>query len=802
MSSSVYLSNGRAVSQSDSPWRPWTSQDDVPYGKYVPLGLGRTQIELIPVLSADTGQYLYGHWIIGEGPVSKILNLRNVTNGWAIAFQFVATHLGEYGYDVDQESDSDFLGYVYYSHRAYAEATIQGQNPDTGDPAPTLAAVILWPKIPTFDETCFTGVEWSDNPVEHVRFLLTDGRGLGYNGAWINNEVAAETAAYCNEPLIDQTGGEDVYLSTSSGAAGIDFKRYRSTGILDTRYYRWKLGLDSTYPAEREVDYNTYDPENPPDNPAAGTWYRKRYTSNWHLKDQMRVTDFLFKHLLPSFRGYLITGADGRLQIRTERPIQGGTLQANANAGTTSIVIQDAYALKQQNLPIYYILLGNVETARVTAINYSTAGNSITLAASGGGTASGATLSGGTTAIQAQGYVTINSAVSTTITIGGTAVTHTATATDTTGTIAAMLATRINANTTLNKYVQAIWVPTLPNQVLIRSKLGTLTLATGLEFSFSAGDPWYQIAMPFSSSAGGALSRSNILKDSFKWPLSSKQSSYNQFNITFVDAPQDFQVTELRENDYEHQEKVNRINKLNISGACVDNYHQADRLVRAARSKYRDGDFFCSFEATGLALLLEEGDVICVTHDSLPFNTNLLFRIEELRISGDHRVRITARLYTDSFTPPPSTPRTVVLTSGIGWPSATPGAVTGLALTSPASGTVRGTFTFPTFVGGISAKLEIQRPGGSGYVDTGIVISPSSSGAGAFEIAGISTTGVTLFKVTPVSSTGQTGLSTTIAWNPAGPGAVLAAQIFDLSPGEAQGQGIDWLETEVFNADI
>lgn len=752
-------------------WKQWTSQDNSPMGKSVPLGLGRTQVDLIPVLSADTGQFLYGHWIVGEGPVTKILNYRNVTAGWATTFQFQATHLGEFGYNVDQESDSDFLGYAYYSRRAYTEATIKGENPDTGDPAPTLAALILWNKIPVFDESCFSDTEWSDNPVEHLRYLLTDERGLNYSTAWINNEVAAETSNYCREPLIDQTGGEDLYVSTASGTAGTDFKRYRSTGILDTAFYRWVLGLTTTYPAEQEATYNTYSDEAPPANPTPGTWYRKRYTSNWHLREPMRVTDFIFKHLLPSFRGYLITGADGRLQIRTEKPIHGGTLTANASAGATSIAVQDVYTLKQQNLPIYYALIGygtsTSETRQITNIQYSTAGNSITLSASGGATASGSTFAGGDTEKQAQATVTIGSAVTSTITIDGTAITHTAVGTDTTDTIAAMLATRINANTTLNKYVMATWSKDLPTQVLLRSKLGTLTLASGLTTARSSGDRWYQIAMPFASSAFGALSRANILKDTFRWQLASKQSSYNQFVMQFTDAVQDFQQTEVRENDFAHQEQVNRVNKMEISGACVDNYHQADRLVRNARAKYRDGDFFCSFETTGQALLLEEGDVIAVNHDNMPNNRNALFRVEELQVTANHRVRITGRLYTDAEFELVATPKTVVLSSGVGWISATPAAVTSLTLTSPQNGVVRGTFTFGSNVSGQTAKIEIDRTGtGSSYVDTGIIVTPDANNTGTFEVAGVTSLNSVLFRVTSTSSNNQAGPATSATFTP------------------------------------
>lgn len=781
--------------------KQWTSQDATPYGRSVPLGLGRTQIDLINVQTADTGQYLAGQAVIGEGEVAKILNLRNVTAGWADTFQFSDTHVGEYGTQAGQAPTAGFFpaGDVY-SHRAYAEYTILGTNPDTGDPAPTLAAVILWLKIPVFDDSCFTGLDWSDNPVEHLRYLLTEERSLNYNGAWIDNTIASETASYCNDPLIDTSGGEDVYVSTSAGVAGTSFKRYRSTGLLDTHYFRYKLGLTSTYPAEQEVTYNTYSPSSDPGAITPSTYYRKRYTANWHLREPVKIVDFIFKSLLPCFRGYLITGADGKLQIKSEKPTITSFLRSNVSAGQSAIPIEDAEAWKALDVPVIYALIGvgeaTSETRQVSSIDYSTAGNSITLAASGSGTASGATLSGGTTSIQAQGYVTIGSAASCTITIDGVDVAYTANASDTTGTIAGILAARINANATLNRYVKAIWTVDLPNQVLIRSKLGTLNVSSGLTSGHTITETVAYIAMPFSDVAFGALTRGNILKNSFKWPLGNKQSSYNQFVMTYNEAVQDFQPTELRENDYDHQDKVNRINKLEISGACVDNYHQADRLVQATRYKYREGDFFNEWSTTGLALLLEEGDVVCTNHGAMPDQRNLLLRIEELKVAQDHRVNIVGRLYADTQFPTTATERTVVLTTGVGWVSEPPDPPYNVILTSPSSGVVRGTFSFAAFVGSQTARLEVWRAGEAGYVDTGLVISPDSALAGAFEVSGIPTTGLTQFRLVAVSSTGNESDPVTAAWNPAGD--ILEAIVFDWTTDISQGQGLDYLEVEVF----
>jgi len=738
--------------------KQYSSQDDAPYGKAVPLGLGRTQIELTPVVSADTGQYLAGQWIVGEGRITKLLNTRNVSSGWANTFQAYADHDGAYGPDSEQAPAGFFTSTgVRHSHRAYVEATIKGDNPDTGDPAPTLAANVLWLKIPKLAESCFTGNDWSDNPVEHVRFLLTEARSLAYDSTWIDNKIAADTAEYCNYPMIDETGAEDVYVSSSAGTAGTDYKRYRSTGLLDTYYWLYYIGSTSTYPAEREVTYNTFNPASST-TPAATTYYRKRYTANWHLKERIKAADFIFKSLLPSFRGYLITGADGKLQIKSKRPAVSSYLRSTASAGATTLAIEDALAWKNLRIPVVFCLVGantsTSETRRVTKIEYSTTGNSITLTGSGGCSVSGATFSGGTTTTQANALVTVNSAASSTVVIDGVSIAYTANANDTTGTVAAMLATMVNANTTLQRYVEALWTKDQPTIVILRSKLGTLTLATALTYTHSTLKQVVHIHLPFSDVAFGALSRGNILKGSHRWPMGGKQSSYNQFVMTFSDAVQDYQPTELRENDYGHQSLVNKINRMEIDGSCVDNYHQADRLVQGTRYEYRDGDFFVTVGSRGLSLLLEEGDIICSNHANMTLRRNLLMRVEEVKVSADHKTSVLGRLYSDAQFPNSATPATIVLTTGSGWASTPPGQPTNLVLTEPTSGTLRGAFTFAGYIGSQTARVEVLRAGETAYVDTGIRVTPDANNDGQFEITGLPS-GVTYVRITPYSAAGD-----------------------------------------------
>ena len=296
-----------------------------------------------------------------------------------------------------------------------------------------------------------------------------------------------------------------------------------------------------------------------------------------------------------------------------------------------------------------------------------------------------------------------------------------------------------------------------------------------------------QINAAFSDKSFGLLNKSNIIKNSFKWPLGNKQSSYNQFAITYTDAVQDFQQTELRENDYDHQDKVNKVNKLDLSGACVDNYHQADRLVQAARYKYRDGDFFCSFETTGTALLLEEGDIVCVNHANMFGRRNQLFRIEELRVTQDHRVAIVARLYADEQFPDAAQVRTMGLNAGSTWVTTAPPAVTNLAIEYTTIDSGRVSFTFsPDYLGSQTAKIEINR--GSGYVPLAEIAPIVVAGAkvGIFEASAILPG--TQIRITPINARGAGTNTTTLTvttppyrWPITGPSAAGQVLITDAS---------------------
>ena len=800
------------------------------------MGLGRTQIELTPIASADTGQYLYGHWVAGEGPIAKFKNVRNVTPGFARRFEGQADngepsgtgsyreHLGTYGDVAGQQSASDFLGTVHYSGRAYIEGTIRGQNPDTGDPAPNIVSTVLWNPIPTAQASTTyddASPDWSDNPVDHVRYILTHDRGLQYPVEMVNDEVAIETAKYCDEPLHDKSGGEDLVVAQTDDVAYGSFTagRFRSTGLIDPFFWRRRMSSSAPYSAERLANI-TYFPVTefvtdefgqqveqfvpPPNNFTPNEYFRKRYTANWHLKKGVKVADFLFRQLLPSFQGYLVTGADGRLQIRSQRSAVQSRSSGTVTPEMNTIDVYDGKQFIDLNLALKYVLIqmpgfpqdGNIR--QIVGIDYLTAANAITIGPPSSGavtmncriwgadsnTQAATTFSGGSTQYQAFAYILVTDGLSQNDTAGvridGVDVGAGGPVGNTAGynpnwsaEIAAMIATNLNANPNLRNadgiplrdYIEAIWEPSNPLMVLFRSKQATLILDRPFDTTFPINALVTHFHLPFSDGSDGR--HSTILKDSFEWPLGGRQSAYNQFSITYQDSVQDSQSINVLENDFDHQEATNQINKLEVAGGeCVDNYHQADRLLLAARYKYREGDFFVQFQTAGLAMLLEEGDLILVNHSSMPSFKNYLYRIEELSISQDHRVTITSRLYADLQYPEQPVPKTIPLTRSNDLKTSVAPPVRSFNIERlPNSGnTARITIEFPETIAPVTVRVLLQRLDvtanppvfiDNDFVDTGIVVIANDSNYGQFEVAGI--TAGSKIQFVPITTTGVEG---------------------------------------------
>jgi hypothetical protein len=125
------------------------------------------------------------------------------------------------------------------------------------------------------------------------------------------------------------------------------------------------------------------------------------------------------------------------------------------------------------------------------------------------------------------------------------------------------------------------------------------------------------------------LTRSNVIKASFKWFLGERNDSVNQIKFKYRDAAQDYRLVELRMRDDAHIAKTKKIKAEEINGQFVDNSDQANRLAAGYLAEKRTADYFQSWEATREALLLQEGDVVAIT-DNGSGVVNLPMIIEDI----------------------------------------------------------------------------------------------------------------------------------------------------------------------------
>ena len=199
-----------------------------------------------------------------------------------------------------------------------------------------------------------------------------------------------------------------------------------------------------------------------------------------------------------------------------------------------------------------------------------------------------------------------------------------------------------------------IYLPTIPNGHKYQVTTAGTTGATEPTWPLTAGGTvasgtavFTEIGATVLGQAG--LTRANIKKDTFSFPLGSRQSSVNQVKISYRDSNNDFARTPYRVNDPIHQATVNKIYPMEVNGEAIDNFHQMFRIANWQLAKNREGDWFNTFATGPQGLVLEEGDVICASDDSGGL-VNQVTRIEELRIHPNHDVTIgQARKYSTNM---------------------------------------------------------------------------------------------------------------------------------------------------------
>lgn len=833
----------------------WSSIDGTPYGQVIPECFGRVQMALVPFAWADKGLFVTYLMAACRGPIDAMTNIKSRTGGWSDPFNLPGpipgvAHLGDLGgtgTNLGNVYQSDLGGGSKLSHLAYLEGASTGSTQDATDNPPTVTAIIRGRKVSLPNTSGVYGADgWTDNPVHITRFILTNSKWVNVDSALIDDAANYPTALHCDEPIADKTGSQLIAIpNTDLTQAGIAFQRYLQTGRYTPRHFLYyNLGDTSIVPELDDGPYagielgdpppDTSDPSDP--NYVSQFPLVKRYTANFPVTEELKATDLLYKIVLPTFKGFLRIGKTGKTQILSEKASDATRLRTATAVGAVSIPVLDVSPWKTgPELLKGRILLGfgliTSEVRDVTAAVYSASGNSVTLAVAKTGsvaiTGSGATLTGGSTTVQASGTITIGGSPAPgdtiQVTIDGIVTGYTVGASETTGTVAAMLAAYINANQRLQKYVKAVWTSASPTVVTIVCLHGDLTVGallfvhttliadpttaptvasssggslpagtyrlayadtnaigdtvltatasitvtvnqkidvsslpalvgTGRDFYLSekagstnlryvtsrvnnsnfsissvplpgaalppswntTAEELLRIAMSFATnsqdiypvwpastsvilndfylpstpnghrykvttagttgssepswptSAGGTvtsgsavftefgstilqqagLTRSNVKKDSFKWPLGSRQSSVNQIKGSYRSAKDDFALIPFKVNDPVHQAQVKKVYPLEIDLSAVDNFNQMSRIANFLLSKNREGDWFVSLATGPQGMILEEGDLISVSDDSGGL-VNVVCRIEDLRVHPNHDVTIgQARRYS------------------------------------------------------------------------------------------------------------------------------------------------------------
>jgi hypothetical protein len=246
--------------------------------------------------------------------------------------------------------------------------------------------------------------------------------------------------------------------------------------------------------------------------PGLGVFLRKRYTSNLAVSEEMPIVDLINDVLLPSCRGYMTQGANGKIRLHNKNPADYAYAIEALEVGETSIDVDDASPWV--NSLAYYVLFDphtNLSEIRtVSSAVYPTSQNSVTLTSNEPTEITVTAFSGATgastpaTATVDFGAFVVDTTY--TITLDGTEITWIPRSADTGETQASFFAGAVRGNPKVSRRFTASW-ESGDDFVTLTAKFGTLTLNEGLDNAHSApiADPTAAPTLTAAGSGGDLL---------------------------------------------------------------------------------------------------------------------------------------------------------------------------------------------------------------------------------------------------------------------------------------------------------
>lgn len=617
----------------------WSSVNQSEGSETIPLAFGRCQIQGHPFTWADVGTQVKSLYGFCEGKISAFNFIRSRTQG--INIVSVIEHLGDWGGVGSQQPDTLFDGASGHNSRlAYLEVITDGSSPTQVDDAPLVTAVIKGLEIPTPDENNeFTINQSSNNPVYVTRFILTDPRFGRMPESRMDDEINLETAADCDSIVEDRTNEEALVLPANEATNyGYSYRRFRSTGRVSAyklMYDNGDLGfpeLIENPPEFEEPEIRWFDPFLPYNLPPSRSVLRQKYTFNGALQEKTSLLDFLYERVLPTFRGFISYGQNGKLQIKNRRKADNTYVRAAAKALETKISVTNV-APWRNNLEGYLLIGVSLEQAEIRKIRtyeYSTACNGMPITATniGGVTATTVNLSGGSATSPATGFVTLDGSpeagdeVVLTFDSGDNefSISYIADGIEDLNTFTIMLKEFLNANVQFAQYLTATIDPNNLAKIVIRCESGYLVLDKALEYSHAIGEEVLRVQAVFENcgelTANDSAQFDNIIENSFKWN-EDEEDEVNAVVAKYTSAVDDFHLTSIMPRaGWDTIDLEGELVKEELDLTFVDNYWQAAYLTKGQAIDRIDGNLHFSFSTTLLALQLELGDVVAVRHDS------------------------------------------------------------------------------------------------------------------------------------------------------------------------------------------
>lgn len=518
-----------------------SSHTQIGSGVVLPDGFGRVQVGVVYLGTIDIGNDINISAAVMEGVIAEYLEIKQTNPKFT---QISADPALFYGYPggegpigrqqlpirVLNPLATDIPADGYYSRTAWFAGYVQGSTPDVDESEAPEWMVLVKAKIVLLPDGdgAFVIEGWTHNPAYIAKFLFENERYFNEGADSVNDAQCYETGLHCAEYVIDDSQGERAFVTEGDAAEqGVSFQRYRSTGFWDSlriRIEELEETLGGISDAQRiPAQLEPFDPTNPPEptdpeDPVAPTKrvLRERYTCNLTITEKVTAVDFLYGALAETGRLFFKRNSRGRIDICSERPVDHTYIRSAVAAGDSTIKVLDVEPWKSGRLLTQRLLTGahllTSEVRDVTAADYTSEGNAVTLSTSDAGgvtaTASGATFSGGSSSTPATAIITIAGSPAegdtVTVAINGISVRYTLDANDTTATVAAMLARLIHATPKLRQFIKAEW-ETGSDVVSLSVRYGVLTLDSPLALAHAGWVATPTATVTLGSAGGGAL---------------------------------------------------------------------------------------------------------------------------------------------------------------------------------------------------------------------------------------------------------------------------------------------------------